>query len=86
MINGFAGLSHILDVDSWPVIFYIADFIQDLLKQNPGKANLILDELQNMVAIDDFNSVIKKLMRYTKNLTGTNDYSNDEKGKLRATV
>ena len=34
----------------------------------------------------DFNSVMKKLMRYTKNVTGTNAYWNDEKGKLRATI
>ena len=55
------------------------------MKQNPGEANLTLEELQHMLR-GDFNSVMKKLMRYTKNVTGTNAYWNDEKGKLRATI
>ena len=55
------------------------------LKQNPGEANLTLEELQHMLR-GDFNFVMKKLMRYTKNVTGTNAYWNDEKGKLRATI
>ena len=39
-----------------------------------------------MVTTGDFTSVMKKLMRCTKNVTGTNAYWNDERGKLRATI
>ena len=37
-----------------------------------------------MVATVDFNCVMEKLMRYTKNITETNVY--EEKGKVRATI
>ena len=39
-----------------------------------------------MITTGDFTSVMKKLMRYTKNVTGNNEYWNDERGKLRATI
>ena len=52
------------------------------LNQNSGEENLIQDELQSMVATGDFNSVMKKLMGYAKNITGSNAYWNDEKEKL----
>ena len=44
------------------------------LKQNPGDANMTLDELQNLLRTGTFVSVMRKLMRYTKNVTGTNVY------------
>ena len=37
-----------------------------------------------MVTTGDFTSIMKKLMRHTKNVTGANAYWNDERGKLRA--
>ena len=39
-----------------------------------------------MVTTGDSTSVMKKLMRYAKNVTRTNAYWNDERGKLRATI
>ena len=39
-----------------------------------------------MVRTGTFDSVIRKLLRYTKNVTGTNAYWNDIKGKLKATI
>ena len=40
---------------------------------------MTLDELQDMVRTGPFNSVMKKLLRYTKNSTGTNAYWDDAK-------
>jgi len=56
------------------------------LKQNPGDANLTLDELQELVRSGNFESIMRKLMRYTKNVSGTNAYWNDIKAKLKATI
>ena len=56
------------------------------IKQNPGDTKMTLEELQNMVRTGSFDCVMKKLMRYTKNVTGTNAYWNDAKGKLKATI
>ena len=56
------------------------------LKQNPGDANLSIDELRDMIINEDYNIVMKKLMRYSKNVTGTNAYWCDVKDKLKATI
>ena len=53
------------------------------LKQNPGEANLTLGELQEMIS---YNTVMKKLLRYAKNITGTNAYWNHAKEQLKATI
>ena len=56
------------------------------LKQNPGDANLTIQELQDMVRSGNYNDVMKKLMRYAKNVNGTNAFWNNEKEKLKATI
>ena len=56
------------------------------LKQNPGDANLTLNKLKSMVRTDNYNTVMRKLLQYTKNFTGTNAYWNDIKGKLKVTI
>ena len=45
------------------------------LKQNPGEANLNIDELQEMMRDGTYNTVMKKLYRYAKNVTGTVSYT-----------
>jgi len=56
------------------------------LKQNPGDANLTIDELQDMVRNGSHTSVIKRLMRYAKNVTGTNAYWSNAKEQLKAII
>ena len=56
------------------------------LKQNPGEANLNIDELQEMMRDGTYNTVMKKLYRYAKNVTGTNAYWNQAKEQLKATI
>ena len=56
------------------------------MKQNPGDANLSIDELRDMINNEDYNIVMKKLMRYSKNVIGTNVYWSDVKEKLKATI
>ena len=53
------------------------------LKQNPGEANLTLGELQEMIKDCSYNTVMKKLLRYAKNITGTNAYWNHAKEQLK---
>ena len=54
------------------------------IKQNPGEANLSIEELQDLVRDNDYYVVMKKLQRYSKNVTGTNAYWSDVKEKLKA--
>lgn len=56
------------------------------LKQNPGEANLTIEELQEMVRDGSYTSIMKKLLRYAKNITGTNAYWNNAKEQLKATI
>ncbi|XP_066929609.1 uncharacterized protein [Clytia hemisphaerica] len=56
------------------------------IKQNPGDANLSIDELQDMINNNNYSFVMKKLQRYSKNVTGTNAYWYDVKEKLKATI
>ncbi|XP_066915890.1 uncharacterized protein [Clytia hemisphaerica] len=56
------------------------------LKQNPGEANLTIDELQEMIRAGTYSSVMKKLLRYAKNITGTNAYWSQAKEQLKATI
>ncbi|XP_066921730.1 uncharacterized protein [Clytia hemisphaerica] len=56
------------------------------LKQNPGEANLTINELQDMVREGSHATIMKKLMRYAKNVTGTNAYWNQAKEELKATI
>ena len=56
------------------------------LKQNPGDANLTLNELRSMVRTDNYFTVMRKLLPYTKNIAGINAYWKDVKGKLKATI
>ena len=55
------------------------------LKQNPGEANLTIDELQEMVIAGSYGTIMKKLSRYA-NITGTNAYWNKAKEELKATI
>ncbi|XP_066914869.1 uncharacterized protein [Clytia hemisphaerica] len=56
------------------------------IKQNPGEANLSIEDLQDLVRDNDHYVVMKKLQRYSKNVTGTNAYWCDVKEKLKATI
>ncbi|XP_066915540.1 uncharacterized protein [Clytia hemisphaerica] len=56
------------------------------IKQNPGEANLSVEELCDLVRDNDHYVVMKKLQRYSKNVTGTNAYWCDVKEKLKATI
>ena len=56
------------------------------IKQNPGEANMSIEDLQDLVRDNDHYVVMKKLQRYSKNVTGTNAYWCDVKEKLKATI
>ena len=56
------------------------------LKQNPGEANLTLEDLQQMLMSDSYEIVMKKLLRYAKNVTGTNAYWHEAKEQLKAII
>ena len=56
------------------------------LKQNPGNAYLTREEQQEMIRDGSYNTVMKKLLRYAKNITGTNAYWNNAKEQLKATI
>ena len=56
------------------------------IKQNPGEADMNLDDLRDLVRNNDYQFVMKKLQRYSKNVTGTNAYWFDVKEKLKATI
>lgn len=56
------------------------------LKQSPGDANLTLNELQSMVRKGNYDTVTRKLVWYAKNVTETNAYWNDVKGKIKAAI
>ena len=49
------------------------------LKQNPGDANVTLEELQDMVRSGTHETVMKKLMRYSKNVSGTVEVYNQSR-------
>ena len=55
-------------------------------QQNPGEANLTLEELHEMVSSGSYFKVVSKLMHYAKNVTGTNAYCNQTKEQLKATI
>ena len=42
------------------------------LKQNPGDANMSIEELQEMIRSGSYGNVMKKLLRYAKNINATN--------------
>ena len=44
------------------------------LKQNPCEANLTLDNLKEMLLSSSYNSLMSKLIHYSKNVSGTNAY------------
>ena len=56
------------------------------MKQSPSDANLTLNELQSMVQKGNYDKVTRKLVRYTKNVTETNTYWNNVKGKMKAAI
>ena len=56
------------------------------IKQNPGEANLTLEELHEMISSGSYSKVMSKLMHYAKNVTGTNAYWNQTKEQLKATI
>lgn len=47
---------------------------------------MTLDELRDMMLNEDYNVVMKKLIRYSKNVTGTNAYWCDVREKFKATI
>ena len=56
------------------------------IKQNPSDANLTLNELQEMVQSGTHEIIMKKLLHYAKNVSGTNVYWHDAKEQLKATI
>ena len=56
------------------------------MKQNPGEANLTINELQDIVREGSHATIMKKLMIYAKNVTGTNAYWNHAKEELKTTI
>ena len=56
------------------------------IKQNPGEAALLIEELHSMLTTGNHSEIMTKLMHYTKNVTGTNAYWNQVKQQLRTTI
>ena len=56
------------------------------LKQNPGDANLNIDDLRQIVDSGSFPTIMSKLMVYAKNVSGTNAYWNHVKDDLKTTI
>ena len=56
------------------------------LKQNPTEANLTIEDLRQMITSHSYESLISKLMRYAKNVCGTNAYWNRAKDDLKAII
>lgn len=56
------------------------------IKQNPGDAFLSLSDLQEMASHSTYSSLMTKLMRYAKNVCGTNSYWHEAKNQLKATI
>ena len=56
------------------------------LKQNPGEANLTIEQLREMLQSGTYSAVMSKLMHYAKNVTGTNAYWNKVKQDLKSTI
>ena len=56
------------------------------IKQNPSDANLTLNELQEIVQSGTHEIIMRKLLRYAKNISGTNAYWHDVKEQLKATI
>lgn len=56
------------------------------LKQNPGEANLSIDELREMAASNDTLAFMSKVSRYMANIAGSNAYWHKVKEDLKAIV
>ena len=56
------------------------------IKQNPGEANLTIDELRAMLTSNEYPKIMSKLMHYAKNVTDTNAYWNQVKQELKTTI
>lgn len=56
------------------------------LKQNPGEAHLIMDELREMATRNNSAELISKISRYVANIAGTNVYWRKVRDNLKAII
>lgn len=56
------------------------------MKQNPSEANLTLEDLRQMLQSNSYDTLMSKLMHYSKNVTGTNAYWNQARDNLKAII
>lgn len=56
------------------------------LKQNPGEAQLTVEQLKQMLTTNSYSSLMSKLMHYAKNITGSSGYWHKSKEDLKATI
>ena len=56
------------------------------LKQNPGEAHLIIDELHEMAVSNNSTAFMSKVSRYVANISGTNAYWHRVKEDLKAII
>ena len=90
MKNGTTDLQHIPGLATGLTTFYIEKKLLGqgnfYMKQNPEDQLLSIHEMQDMLNSGDYSHVMKKLMHYAKNVTGTNAYWNQVKEQLKATI
>lgn len=56
------------------------------LKQNPAESHMSVEQLKGIPHSNSYSVVMSKLMRYAKNVTGSDAYCHKAKDDLKATI